>query len=1102
MKTIKKNIFRTLLVAAVLVMGKISMKAAETSIWSSGPSGQVELDASAFSDVSANTVMRVYADAAECFAGYSYNWNWVALWATSDYPGNNYIRNWNSDLFSEFYNSTKKCFEFTITDTELASLQEYGFVVQVSNITNITLEAGGEVVVTPKYTLTYQSQDATVKTEKLEKDATPTPPADPVRYDGYTFTGWKGLPEKMPENDLTVTAQFMLANTTTYESTTTYAMKAGDTHTSGETVNVTSGDNTVATLTFGEAGGADFKAAKADASVSGFTAFTEGNGENGNKTGGTFYTITPKYDGYITVGIALNAGKAFYVLEDGTAVTGYDGISNATKKYGTYSFSVKAGKAYKFYCSGSKLGFYGFSYSYTIIYKKLTYYVDYEEKYSENLEVGATITLKSNPTKEGYTFSGWSGYPEDLKMPNQDVSINGYFTINTYKVIYMLDGEPYTTKDWTYGYDLYAENNPVKEGYTFSGWSGFPDDMKMPAHDLTITGSFSKDAAKSYTITYYVDGEFYTSKTVEEKTTVTTEPKPTKEGYTFNGWYNEPTTMPSQDCTVTGNFQVNTYTITFVVDGETLRTENYQFGATVYSPDVQAKEGYVFSGWSNLPETMPAGNITVTGSYISTSATVWKTTADNAATGGTTLVNDDVITATTVYDAKVSSASKTIAGETFTHYLQLRVAGDPTADTPTGTQQKDCTPIVITAKQNTEVTLYYRRQADSDAPGQYTLNAGKDLKVVDQSAPGIPLDGVEAVRESDENYGFVTKTVFLKAGSTYTISARGTTINFYGFSYQAAAAVKHTLTYLVNDQPYKTVLLEEGAEIPHITDPYFTGYVFKGWDGLTDTMPGEDLAVTAQFDLALYTITFVYDGEVYATIEKYYGTIISDSDLPVIPSSGGDTTFSGWQNVPETMPANNLYIYGHTVKESQYVELSVGASGCNTYCGDQPLYFQGSEAIKAYIATKKSSTTVTLTQVIGSVAAGTGLVLIGTANTSALIEVAEVGSTYSENLLVGVSGFSETINSASQYVLVNKSGVVKFADTAGYPATVYSGKAYLNAPAGSRELTIVFSDETTGIAESLQSTDATEDAFNLSGQRVATPRRGLYIVGGKKVFVK
>lgn len=106
--------------------------------------------------------------------------------------------------------------------------------------------------------------------------------------------------------------------------------------------------------------GEPFKAAQADAQVDGYTAYTQGNGVNGNKEGGTFYVFQPAIAGNITVAVVLNADKAFHISEDGTDMAGYEGIKVAEKYYGTYTFDVKAGSTYKVWCDGSKLGFYGF----------------------------------------------------------------------------------------------------------------------------------------------------------------------------------------------------------------------------------------------------------------------------------------------------------------------------------------------------------------------------------------------------------------------------------------------------------------------------------------------------------------------------------------------------------------------------------------------------------------------------------------------------------------------------------------------------------------------------------------------------------------------
>ena len=155
----------------------------------------------------------------------------------------------------------------------------------------------------------------------------------------------------------------------------TYALAEGDAFTSGQVVEVKIEDDVVATIQYGEAGEWDgesahayapFNAAATDANASawGYTASTGGNGVNGNKAGGTFYTITPKYDGVVAAAIILNADKKFHLVVDGEQNPTFDNNTVTAKYYGPVEFNVAGGKTYKFFCDGSKLGFYGFNYKF------------------------------------------------------------------------------------------------------------------------------------------------------------------------------------------------------------------------------------------------------------------------------------------------------------------------------------------------------------------------------------------------------------------------------------------------------------------------------------------------------------------------------------------------------------------------------------------------------------------------------------------------------------------------------------------------------------------------------------------------------------------
>ena len=121
-----------------------------------------------------------------------------------------------------------------------------------------------------------------------------------------------------------------------------------------------------------------------------------------------------------------------------------------------------------------------------------------------------------------------------------------------------------------------------------------------------------------FNITYIVDNDVYFIDTIATGDTIVLIDEPTKEGYTFSGWSEAPETMPAEDITITGSFSVNSYTITYIVDGEVYATEELTYGSEIVLIDEPTKEGYTFSGWSEAPETMPAEDITITGSFIPT----------------------------------------------------------------------------------------------------------------------------------------------------------------------------------------------------------------------------------------------------------------------------------------------------------------------------------------------------------------------------------------------------------------------------------------------------------------------------------------------------
>ena len=114
------------------------------------------------------------------------------------------------------------------------------------------------------------------------------------------------------------------------------------------------------------------------------------------------------------------------------------------------------------------------------------YMVDNELFATDSISVGEVIITIEEPTKEGYTFSGWSEVPET--MPAEDLVVEGYFNVNYYAINYIVDNEPFATDSVAYGDTIILRDKPQKEDYKFSGWSEAPE--TMPAHDIEVYGNF------------------------------------------------------------------------------------------------------------------------------------------------------------------------------------------------------------------------------------------------------------------------------------------------------------------------------------------------------------------------------------------------------------------------------------------------------------------------------------------------------------------------------------------------------------------------------------------------------------------------------------
>ena len=147
-----------------------------------------------------------------------------------------------------------------------------------------------------------------------------------------------------------------------------------------------------------------------------------------------------------------------------------------------------------------------------------------------------------------------------------------------------------------------------------------------------------------------------------------------------------------------------------------------------------------------------------------------------------------------------------------------------------------------------------------------------------------------------------------------------------------------------NGQAADTLMFDYGEIVDaSLDEPEREGYTFQGWDAtLPETMPAQDLVITAQWQLNKHNIVYVIDGREIETVEAYYNSTIEPIQAPIMEGY----KFNGWQNVPETMPDSSITISGsYTAIEYGILFMNdgdtlqstkVGYGQTPKYTGDEP----------------------------------------------------------------------------------------------------------------------------------------------------------------------
>ena len=401
------------------------------------------------------------------------------------------------------------------------------------------------------------------------------------------------------------------------------------------------------------------------------------------------------------------------------------------------------------------------------------------------------------------------------------------------------------------------------EGYHFVKWSN--DVTENPYtfavdKDLALTATFD---AKEYNLIYMVDGVEYKKVPVKFGSTITPEAFPTKVGYTFSGWGEIPATMPTSDVTVNGTFAINKYTFTFDTDGGSeVAGITQDYNSAITAPTAPTKTGYTFAGWVPvIPETVPAENMSFKAQWT---------------------INQYTLT----FDADNGTEATVITQDFGTKFET------PAAPTKTG---------------------YTFAGWDSEIPETIPAEnkSFKALWTINQYTFTFDADGGSDVAAITQNYGtkIESPAAPTKPGYTFAgwVPAIPETVPAENMSFKAQWTInQYTLTFNAGNGTEATVITQDyGTKFDTPADPTREGYTFAGWDmDIPETIPAENMSFTAKWIANQYTLTFDSDGgSDVAAITQDYGTKI---ETPAAPTKTG-YTFAGWDNeIPETMPAESM----------------------------------------------------------------------------------------------------------------------------------------------------------------------------------------------------
>jgi len=625
------------------------------------------------------------------------------------------------------------------------------------------------------------------------------------------------------------------------------------------------------------------------------------------------FTITYKVDGEVVKTEQVSYGDSYIVDFDYNAGDAYnfDGWYIGAKKV-TSVENVKTD--YEITGTTSDK-------TYTVIFE-----VEGEEVHKETVKYGQSVSLYNYAPAEGYDFNGWDRTADELTNITENMVVSGTVSKKTFNIYYVVTdntvgieeadevscntatGTVVYTATVEYG-DSYAVDYvlALNEGEVFDGW--YINGNKVTSIDAVkesyiITGTKS---LKEFTVTYTINGEYYSSESVKYGMKATLPEYTPAEGYDFGGWdIPEDINLKSitSDVVINAYVTIQRFTVTFCdYDGSIIKQETYNYGATNatapknptrdadYSTGDKETEAagslveYTFSSWKAAGDYDVKDIVSVTCDMTFTAQYKAK-----AVTVTFYILNKGLEQPSELASYSSSNYSKGVAG---TIYEYIKIANDDAAVAANICKAPTAEDFGLELEEDQEIKWYViKRESDGFHVDGIITNQKYELTINYVDTNG---DAIKIYNEAGETIGtYPAYTEKVSATGSYMVESP-TALDYkliipeqaevagvmpYGnvtidVVYDYVQPTFYTVSFVLDGKPYGTVqTVRAGKDAVLFGEPEVaTGFKFDGWDKTAEDLVNvtENIVVNGYTSKVKFTITYKVDNETIGTDSAEYG---------------------------------------------------------------------------------------------------------------------------------------------------------------------------------------------------------------------------------------